>query len=82
MKPLSTNAREIMKAKAYIEDILASMVPSDPEFNEIWELIPDDLAANFTAPITQESLELLNLAEEIRAIKNRRYAELMDSFEA
>lgn len=74
---MNEQQREALKARAYVEDILAGLVPSDPEFAEIWALIPKRIAASLAAPT-----EYIELADKVRAVKHAHVARFIDSFQA
>lgn len=68
---LSEQTREALRAKSYILDILAGLVPSDPDFDEIWGLIPSHVAEELETSHAHLSDEYVGLAAEIREIRKQ-----------
>lgn len=79
---IAPETREAMKARAYLLDVLAGMVPSDPEFEEVWDLIPAPLALDLQDRGGLNSAGIVEIADQVRAVKRRRYAAFIDNFQA
>lgn len=79
--PLSDDAGKALKAKAYITDVLAGLVPSDPDFDEIWALIPDHIAEQIDVRHAPLADEFVDLADKVRAIKWRHAEAAADARE-
>lgn len=81
MTQLTSDVRKLLKAKAYIQDILSGLVPSDPEFNEIWDLLDDAMLRKIDITPNQHADDILSLADKIRAIRNRHIDSILDKFQ-
>lgn len=75
---LTEQTRTALKAKAYILDVLSSLVPSDPEFSEVWDMIPERIAAKMELTHAPVSAEYIDLAEKVRRICERHSAARAD----
>lgn len=64
---LSGKTREDLAARRYVMEILAGLVPSDPDFAKIWDAMPSWVSLP-TAPASS----YVDLAAKIREIRNLR----------